>query len=281
MKLSISNIAWPQDEDDFYLKIVRSVGAFGVEVAASKVWPEPVDVRRRDRRDYGRKIFDYGLKVCAIQALLFTRRDLGLFKGDEITGATVEYLKHTCTVASDLGAGVLVYGSPASRLRWGLSNESAMEKAVRIFREIGETAQDEGVCFCIEPLGASETDFINTVEEGVLLVKAVDSPGFGLHIDSKALGEEAGDLVETMSHAVPHANHFHISEPDLAVPGDSGMLDHGVMGRNLCSLGYDKYVSIEMKMQPDCESAVRTALSKSLKWYIEPCKQGEDRNDRA
>ena len=40
-----------------------------------------------------------------------------------------------------------------------------------------------GVSLCMEPLGPSETDFINTAADGIELIEAINHKNFRLHLD--------------------------------------------------------------------------------------------------
>ena len=269
MKLSISNIAWPQEEEKYFLSRIKEASCSGLEIAASRIWVEPVRSTPDQRRAYKGLINRHGLEISALQALLYTKQDMGLFKGKETEALTMVYLKELCRLAADLGARILVFGSPANRLLNGQSLDDAYEQAARFFYELGAEAERLGVLMCIEPLSTKYTDFINTGLEGVKLVEMVGSPGFGLHLDSAALAEESGDIVDTLKRTIHALRHFHISEPELAEIGMSGKVDHETMGHVLRELGYDGYVSIEMRTQPDYPRAVEVSLNNAKSLYLE------------
>ena len=122
---------------------------------------------------------------------------------------------------------------------------------------------------CIEPLSPEHTNFINTALEGLRLVKMVASPGFGLHLDSAALASEGEGVAQVIKKVLPSISHFHASEPGLGLIGSSGQVNHALFGRLLREHLYEGYVSIEMRLQPDYDSAVRKGLAKATKLYFE------------
>ena len=93
MKLSISHIAWPVENETFYLELVSRFGCKGLEVAPSRLWKEPVNSTLEERREYRRKVESFGLRIISLHALLFTRRELGFFRSSATDWRTVEYLK--------------------------------------------------------------------------------------------------------------------------------------------------------------------------------------------
>lgn len=268
MALCISNIAWPPEQEEAFLPLLPEHGCQLLEVAPSKVWPEPVAVSPAQRRSYKQLVDSFGLRIVSMQALLYSRPDLRLFDSEEGDREVSHYLMALCEVAADLEAEVMVLGSPKNRRRGSLSKEAAMKRSAGVLAQVAQRAKELGTMLCIEPLGVSENDFITTAEEGMELVRMVDHPGFGLHLDAKALSEETADLDETMRLAVPFLRHFHISEPNLAIPGTSGLVDHARMGRILAESGYALATGIEMARQPDCRQAVLEALTRAAGWYL-------------
>lgn len=269
MKFSISNIAWPQEEEEIFLKLIKELGCSGVEIASSKIWPEPVKSTLKQRKSYKSLIQKYCLEIPAMQALLYSRRDLGLFRSHEIEVETIDYLKRLCQLAADIGAKILVFGSPANRKRGGIPIEEAFERAASFFSKIATAAEGQGVCICIEPLRPQETDFVTTALEGFKLVNMVDSPGFGLHLDGKAVSEEGKPFSKTLMSVKSRLKHFHINDPGLKEINCTGKIDHIALGKALRSSGYDRYVSIEMRTVTDYYDAVKRSIEYSKRVYID------------
>ena len=55
---------------------------------------------------------------------------------------------------------------------------------VENLRELAKTAGDAGVTIGVEPLNRFESDMINLAEQALALVNEVDSPVYGVHIDT-------------------------------------------------------------------------------------------------
>jgi|ETNmetMinimDraft_16_1059900.scaffolds.fasta_scaffold25747_2 sugar phosphate isomerase/epimerase len=247
IRLSVSNIAWQQNELEDHLKLLMELGCDGVEIAPSCIWKEPANVSNDEIESLKELISKYNLVVPAFHALLFTRPDLCFFAEDSIRQQAVSYLKKLIRLAGMLSVKVLVYGSPASRKVAEKQYDKCYDIAIDVFRELGIEAERNDVFFCIEPLGPSENDFILTADEGNQLVSDVGSKHFGLHLDSKAMVEAGEDFKSVFQRYGAMLKHFHVSEPGLAPPGTSG-LDHSLIGKALSRSLYDGFVSIEMKM---------------------------------
>ena len=50
MKLSISNIAWGNENISPFLKLIKDQGCDGVEIAPSLIWPEPVNANKLEKK---------------------------------------------------------------------------------------------------------------------------------------------------------------------------------------------------------------------------------------
>jgi sugar phosphate isomerase/epimerase len=262
VKLAVSNIAWPSEETDRFLSLLAEEGCGGVEIAASLLWPEPVATRVEERRRVRDRIASRGLAVTGLQALLYTRPELALFADEPTRRRTRDYLVGLMDVCVDLGGGVLVFGSPRNRRTGGRPPSEVQAIAVDFLGGVAAEAAARGVVFCIEPLGASETDFINSTREAKRWLDALGWPrGLGLHVDVKALmeaGETDGDgVVDSFS----RATHVHVNDPELQAPGSTGV-DHAPVARALAASRYDRFVSIEMRRAAsDPEAAVRRAIA--------------------
>ena len=114
--------------------------------------------------------------------------------------------------------------------------------------DLGRRIGGHGTCFCFEPLGPDEADFINSALDALTVVEAVASPALRIQLDAKALVANREAEAATFRAVAPLLVHFHANDPGLAVLGSTGEVDHGAMGRMLGEIGYDGAVSIEQRM---------------------------------
>jgi D-psicose/D-tagatose/L-ribulose 3-epimerase len=267
MKLAISNIAWPHEDTPGVLNLLRRERVEWIEVAPSRIWGEPVDALPGERETFIGFLEEYGIKVISLHSLLYTRPDLGLFRGGETDRKTIRYLSQLAELGADLGARWMVFGSPGNRRKGSLSFREACEAAVRVFGPAGDVAAGAGITILIEPLTRAETDFVNTIDEGIELVKAVGSPGFALHLDAKSVAEEPGEKLALLRRALPFFRHFHINDPNLA-PLGSAATYHEELGAALRCSGYGGHVSIEMKTFPDHRQVIARSLALAKRFYM-------------
>ena len=80
-------------------------------------------------------------------------------------------------------------------------------------------AEAKGVTLCIEPLNRFETDFLNTCDQGLRLVKAVNSPAVKLHLDTFHMNIEEKEQGAAIRKAGKYLGHFHACGSDRGTPG--------------------------------------------------------------
>ena len=268
MRLAISNIAWDVDQDKDVAGLLQRLHVEGVEVAPTKIWPKPLDATREELRRYRRFWESRGIQIVAFQALLFGRSDLTIFDSEQRRHATLDYLGGIISVARELGATALVFGSPKNRSIGSLPADEAWAVAVEFFRRVGERAGEDSVAVCIEPNPPEYgCDFITNSREAVELVRAVGSAGFRVHIDAGALAMAGEQPDRALDHAFPYMHHFHISERHLKPIGTTGV-DHAACAKALADLGYRRWTSVEMR-QPESGAldAIEEALGQAIDAY--------------
>ena len=243
MKLSISNLAWDVREDDAVARLLASLGVRCVDVAPGKYFPRLAEATDAEVLAVRRAWSDRGFAIFGMQSLLFGTAGLNVFGPPEVQDRMLAHLDAACRVGALLGAGQLVFGSPANRDRRGLSDEQAVDLAIPFFRRLGDVAAKWGVAVCLEPNPARYgANFMITTHETARVVEQVDHPAIRLQCDTGALWcdtEPSEDTVPRLAHLV---GHLHLSEPGLRTLGDS-CLDHARMsvlvrdafpGRILC-----------------------------------------------
>jgi len=272
MKLAISNIAWTAAEEAAVRELLPEYGVEGVETAPTKTWEKPTEASEAQLAEYRRFWESAGMRIPAMQALLFGRPELKIFESEEIREKTLAYLDGMMRVGASLGAKALVFGSPKNRLKGALDMDAAILVAADFFERAGELAQARGVTLCIEPNPPEYgCDFVNTVAEGVRLAKAVNHAGFRLHMDASAMILNGEDPGEAIREAAEWMAHFHISDPNLETPGGHAG-EHRKMAEGLRAIGWSGWISIEMRSRPaggDNLGAVRQALRFARQTYLE------------
>lgn len=270
MRLSISNIAWDLGEDDLVIPLLKNMGISEIEIAPTKFWERPLQITDSEIDRLKREWFEKGISFVAMQSLLFGQNHFNMFSANDSRQEMIYYLSGIISLAGKLGVKSLVFGSPKNRKAGSLSYKEQMEIAIPFFDRLGNLAENAGVILCIEANPVQYgCDFITNTDEAIALVREVGNPGFRLHLDAGAMALNDEDIYLVIERSMPYLQHFHISEPYLNLVG-AGMTKHKQMAQALKTLGYDKWVSIEMKSKllPSNVESVQTAVTYALETYI-------------
>lgn len=247
MKVAISNIAWNASQDGRVRDLLQQYHVQGVEIAPTKIWNTPTKIKDAAIQKYVKRWVDNGIQLVATQSLLFNHPELTIFQNKETRAKTLMYLQEMINVSAVLGVKVVVFGSPKNRMTNGLDRREVLDIALPFFTELGETAKQYEMFFCIEP-NAFEygCDFITNTQEGIEFVQMVDHPHIGLNLDVGIMTMNAEPYAEAITQALRYTHHIHISEPFLKQIGMGGA-NHQVVAAVLRRVNYSKWVSIEMK----------------------------------
>lgn len=267
MRLAISNIAWDVSEDEEVAQLARRYDIDAIDVAPGKYFPDPIHAGNDDIARVRAWWAERDIEITGMQALLFGTVGLNVFGPAMVQDAILKHLAAVCRIGAGLGAKPLVFGSPKSRDRSGLTDQEAVDIAVPFFRRLGDIAESYGVLICLEPnppcYGAN---FMTTSAETAGVVEQVAHPAIRMQLDTGALtinSEDAAIAVGSYAHLI---GHVHASERDLLPLGD-GETDHGKVYAALARHLPGRLVSIEMlatKNEPhlvSIERALNTAIS--------------------
>lgn len=248
MKLVVSSIAWTNEEEVDVAKVLQELGVKYVEIAPTKLWDEPIETSDEKIEEYKKWWANYGIEIVAFQSMLFAHPDYKIFESEAKREVTKKYLQDFTYLAGKMGAQRMVFGSPKNRQKGDLSDEAAQTIAIDFFKDIAETAQTNNTIFCVEPNALQyNCDFITTAKQGIELVKAVNHPGFGLHLDIACMTLAGDDIADSIKESAPYLKHFHISAPMLEQVEDREDVDYRQSATTLKEIGYNGYISIEMR----------------------------------
>jgi len=91
---------------------------------------------------------------------------------------------------------------------------------VKNLKKLCAYAEKRGKQVCLEPLNRFETDFINTCERGLKMIKDVGSPALKLHLDTFHMNIEEKFQGAAIRKAGKHLAHFHACGSDRGTPGN-------------------------------------------------------------
>jgi sugar phosphate isomerase/epimerase len=257
---AISTISLPAFNHERELDALPDFGFRGVEVAPSRVWRDTWHgLTAHDVVCYRRRIEATGLVIVGLHSLLFDHPELSLFGDTRARVDLADFFDHLSVVCRDLGGRTLIWGS--GRRRHTIPVKQAFRETVDFFSNLCHRIENHGTCFCLEPLGPKDSDFVNSALESLAIVEAVGHPALKIQLDAKALVENGEATVETFKAVRAHLIHFHANEPGLGVLGSSGTIDHAAMGRMLHTIGYDGYVTAEQRVVNATEPLTAIAQS--------------------
>jgi D-psicose/D-tagatose/L-ribulose 3-epimerase len=115
---------------------------------------------------------------------------------------------------------------------------------VKHLRTLSQYAQERGRQICLEPLNRFESDFINTCEQAMRLVKEVNSPALKIHLDTFHMNIEEKFLDRAIERAGGRLGHFHACGSDRGTPGNDHT-DWQAISKALRRVNYQGDVVIE------------------------------------
>jgi sugar phosphate isomerase/epimerase len=245
-------------------EFASKVGYDGLEVAPFTLGDEPHLLAESRRGELRRAAREAGIAITGLHYLMIAPKGLSITSSDAGQRArTVEVMQRLCGLAADLGAKVLVHGSPAQRrLEPGLEADGRKWGA-ECFAAVAEAAQQVGVVYCIEPLAGPDANFINTVEEAAAIVRAVDSPALRTMVDCAAAGRaEAQPIPDLLRKWLPPGliGHVHLNDPNRRGPGE-GELQFAPILRALAEGGYCGMAAVEpFVYEPDGPGCAARAI---------------------
>ena len=162
--------------------------------------------------------------------------------------ALAEFLSLGFERAKALGAEVVVFGSGAARkLPEGVAKPEGWQTLAPLCRLAGDFAAQTGIAIAIEPLCYAEDNAVNTVREGLSLMRLANHPNVRLLADMYHMGVNGEDYQDILQ-AGADLRHCHIARPAGRVyplPGDG--YDYAPFFAALRGVGYAGRISIEAK----------------------------------
>lgn len=93
MNLSISNIAWKQEDDEKVYELMKTCGFTGLEIAPTRIFPEAPYEKSAEAAQWAGELKErYGFVVPSMQSIWYGRSE-NIFVSDEDRIVLVDYTK--------------------------------------------------------------------------------------------------------------------------------------------------------------------------------------------
>jgi D-psicose/D-tagatose/L-ribulose 3-epimerase len=245
-------------------EFARSVGYDGLEIAPMTLSDEPHRLSPATRASLRGSAQDAGIAITSLHYLLKAPSGLSITSADDAVRArTIDVMKALCELAADLGATVLVHGSPDQRRLEPGREAEGRERAADCFAAVVPAAQAARVTYCIEPLSRDQTSCVNTIAEAIEIVRRVDNPALRTIIDCSSAGlTESEPVADLLRRFIPtgFVGHVHFNDPNRRGPGE-GALAFAPILRALRESGYRGFAAVEPFIyQPDGAACAARAI---------------------
>lgn len=226
-----------------------AMGYAGLELAPFTLGEDTYRMGAAQRAATRRAASDAGVAICGLHWLLVAPPGLSITTDDApLRDRTIDVMRRLIDLCAELGGDYLVHGSPAQR-RVGDKKDpaAAAERGAAAWAAIAGDAGKAKVVYCIEPLGRTETDFVNTVAEAAEIVRRVDSPHLRTMVDTSAAAQcEAEPVADVIARWMPTGliGHVQLNDRNRRGPGQGDDKFAPVI-KALRATGYKGWVAME------------------------------------
>ncbi|MBX6741363.1 MAG: sugar phosphate isomerase/epimerase [Acetobacteraceae bacterium] len=202
-------------------ELAAALGYSGIEIAPFTLDAEaPHLLPASARREVRRAAADADITITSLHWLLVAPAGLSITSADAAVRArTLDVMRQLIGLAADLGARVLVHGSPAQRRVEADGDAARAEEAMA---RAGEWAANAGVTYCLEPLAARETNWATTIAEAAAIIDRIGNPALRTMLDVCAAGNgEAEPVTTLLDRWLPTGRiaHVHLNDRNRRAPG--------------------------------------------------------------
>jgi sugar phosphate isomerase/epimerase len=177
----------------------------------------------------------------------------------EIRRRAVERVKAHIDLATDFNAGVVI-GSLSGRVGDDASQHAIRrEFALTCLAECCRAASDAGIIMLLEPLNRYEGDYLNTVQDVLVVIEELGVSNLKIMADTFHMNIEEVDIAASFRQAGENLGHVHLVDSNRQAPGH-GHLDIRSVLKTLQEMNYQGYVAFETLPLPNPRQAAEDAI---------------------
>lgn len=250
MKFGASTWLWTSPFTSDQIELLEKIASMGFDF---------VELPVEDPDDISVEKLAPALKRLGLEPVICTavtgERDLSA-EDPEARQRGLHYFESCLRLAQGLGASCVVgpLYAPVGKARQETEalRVAEWERSRASLAQLAETASQCGVRLGLEPLNRFETDMVNTVEDALRMVEAVDSRHLGIALDTFHMNIEETDFRQAVEQAGDRLIHVQVSDSHRGVPGE-GNSDWAGLRQGLKAIDYKGKIGIE-SFSPDASS---------------------------
>ncbi len=187
------------------------------------------------------------LRVPLFACNLFIPGDLKVVGHQVDELAVLKYVEVVLQRAQKANLKMIIWGSGGSRgIPDGFDHTKAKEQFVTIAKKIGALAATYNITLALESLNRTECNFINTVQEALEIVKAIDHKNIRLCVDLYHMVKE-GETAEIIGSAKGYVVYCEVAEKEGRTPPGVQGDDFSEYFKALKKINYRGIIVIECR----------------------------------
>jgi D-psicose/D-tagatose/L-ribulose 3-epimerase len=163
-------------------------------------------------------------------------------------GTGMAYVRRCIDFAVELGSpsviGPMYSATGKTRMLSAAEREAQRALAVEGMKGLAAYAGERNIRLAVEPLNRFETDFLNTVDQGLDFLARIGAPNVGLLVDTFHMNIEEKSIPDALRRAGDRVFHVHACANDRGTPGEDH-LPWPAIAEALRDIGYDGPVGVE------------------------------------
>jgi sugar phosphate isomerase/epimerase len=179
--------------------------------------------------------------------------------------AAREFIRQIIGFGAAFGAPAII-GSMQGKWGGDVSRDAALNLLAEALDDLGRFAESHSVPLFYEPLNRYETNLINTVDAGVMLLDSLATKNVKLLADLFHMNIEEADIAAAIRHGSGHIGHVHFVDSNRKAAG-LGHLDFAPIAAALKDIGYQGYASAEAFPLPDSQTAAAETMTAFKKYF--------------
>jgi len=261
VKWAIHSLLWSERFDREPEPVIKKAKAFGFEGVEIYVAPTQIDTFDKEKV---RKALQNAKLGCIGCTCLDEQTDVT--SSDEATRRRgINHLVKSAELFSELGGNLVTgvtYGAWGKLTGKGPTQDE-WNRSVECLKEAARRVRNREVTFGVEAANRFETYFLNTAADAIRLVKDVDEPNVGVHLDTFHMNIEEKNYYNPIVSAGELLCHFHCCENDRGVAG-TGNVNWNAVFKALSKIHYDKWITLESFTQDIEAVAASTAIWRQI-----------------